>query len=261
MKTKTSYSLVVLCFVFACAAVSSRADVEPANKSKTRATSANPAGKSGVSEELLKEYGETEDTSETSLVSDPLRPWNVAWFHFNDKFYFWLVKPVSTGYRYILYPRFVRVGIKNVLDNLAFPGRFLNCALQGRPNPTGTELLRFLTNSTLGVAGVWDPATIWFHMARYDEDFDQTLGAWGLPTGVYLNWPVVGPSSVRGTFGLLGDWVLNPIVNTSYGTALSTINTTSLGLNEYETLLKAALDPYVSIRDAYFENRAKEIAE
>ena len=114
------------------------------------------------------------------------------------------------GYKYLL-PRPLRVGIKNVFINLAFPVRFVNNMFQGKLKRTGMELSRFLVNSTVGVLGLWDPATDWFHWKRYDEDFDQTLGVWHLGKGFYLTWPLLGPSSVRGTFGAVADAALDPV--------------------------------------------------
>jgi phospholipid-binding lipoprotein MlaA len=261
MKTKINCSLILCCFAVLCAGGPLQGAEKPAGKSKARvkASRATSKSKSSVSDELLKEY-ETEDKEKPTNISDPWKPWNKAWFRFNDKFYFWVLKPVSTGYKYLLYPRFIRFGIENLLDNLGFPGRFLNSWFQGRALAAGEELARFLINSTLGVVGLWEPSRYWFHLEEHSEDFDQTLGVWGLGTGIYLTWPIFGPSSVRGTFGLLGDFVTNPISNSSYGYALNTINSTSLGHNNYETLLRAAVDPYVAIRDAYVQNRVEEIA-
>jgi phospholipid-binding lipoprotein MlaA len=251
--------------VVGCARGPSPVETKTFDSTKPAAESQGVAGKSSAgesthSDDLLKEY-EADDAAGSVTVADPLRPWNVACFHFNDKFYFWLLKPVSKGYGYILYPRFVRIGIKNVLDNLGFPGRFLNSLLQARPKAASTELGRFLMNSTVGVVGLWDPASYWCHWKIYNEDFDQTLGVWGMGMGFYLSWPFVGPCSGRGTLGLASDYFLNPIMSSSAGIALSQINNTSLGLNGYEDLLTSALEPYSAIRSAYVQNRAEEITK
>ncbi|MCX8038093.1 MAG: VacJ family lipoprotein [Candidatus Sumerlaeia bacterium] len=213
-----------------------------------------------LDEELAKEY-ETPAGKPERAIADPLRPVNVVFFHVNDKLYFWAFKPVATGYKYVLYPRPIRVGIRNVIRNLGFPGRFFNTALQAKFKGTGVETLRFLTNTTLGVLGVWDPAKKWFELKTYDEDFDQTLGVWGVGMGFYLNLPLIGPTSLRGVGGRLGDMVLNPIQSYSIVRLLNYINTISLGEDDYETLLKAALDPYTALRDAYADNRAKRVKE
>ena len=230
------------------------------NLARLGAKSRAPASASDVSGDLLKKY-EEESVEESETIADPLKLWNKTWFHFNDKLYFWFIKPVSTGYGFLFYPRVVRVGIRNFIVNLGFPGRFFNNALQGRPIATASELARFLLNTTLGVVGFWDPATRLFHLKTHPEDFDQTLGVWRIGMGVYLTWPFMGPSSIRGTFGLLGDWAFDPVVTTWPIVLLNWLNSTSLGENEYETLLKMALDPYTAIRTGYVQNRKKLIAE
>lgn len=214
---------------------------------------------SAAAEANAADFGDyAEDEGPT--IADPLKYWNVVWFQFNDKLYFWLLKPVSIGYKYLL-PRPLRVGIKNVFINLAFPVRFVNNMFQGKLKRTGMELSRFLVNSTVGVLGLWDPATDWFHWKRYDEDFDQTLGVWHLGKGFYLTWPLLGPSSVRGTFGAAADAALNPATYLPGGGVLVRINDRSLGNKDYETLVENAVDPYSAVRNAYIQNRDKVVKE
>ena len=205
-----------------------------------------------------------EEVSES--IADPLEPLNRAFFLFNDKFYFWLLKPAATGYKAIT-PQAFRVGIKNFFYNIAFPIRFVNCLLQGKLQGAGIELTRFALNTTLGVAGFLDLATSKLDLQRYEEDFGQTLGFYGLGTGFYINWPVLGPSSARGTFGLAGDYFLDPVnlvdsTSSRYGIhAGDRFNRTSLQLGDYEDLKKSAIDPYAAVRDAYYQYRKKKIEE
>jgi len=252
-------SLVVLCLVVACARVPVKGD-KASDASRAGAQVSDEATTSGLSDDLLKEYDQ-ELAGKGRSIGDPIRPWNDLWFHFNDKLFFWFVKPVSKAYGVILYPRFVRIGIQNFIYNLGFPGRFFNTSLQGRFKRTASELACFLINTTVGVAGFWDPATRWCHLETYPEDFDQTLGVWKIPMGIYLTWPFIGPSSLRGTVARMGDSVLDPIAGYWAVVLLNQINSASLGRTEYEALLDAALDPYVAVRDAYVQNRQKKIAE
>ena len=146
------------------------------------------------------------------------------------------------------------------------PIRAVNCLLQGKFIGFGTELLRFLVNSTVGMLGLMDPAQTALKLEKQDEDFGQTLGLYGLGPGFFITWPVLGPSSFRGTVGFVGDLYLDPVawVSIDLGewliiTGYEMVNTTSLSLGEYEALKKAALDPYVALRDAYFQYRQNKI--
>jgi phospholipid-binding lipoprotein MlaA len=198
-------------------------------------------------------------------IADPFEPVNRFFFHFNDKLYFWFLKPVSTGYKTIV-PEPARIGVRNFFHNLGFPIRFVNCVFQGKFEGAGYEVGRFLINSTLGVAGFMDSASKHFDMPEYDEDFGQTLGYYGLGHGFFINWPFLGPSSALDTIGEAGDAFLDPIyyidAKTKYDLsikAFETINKTSLAIGEYEDLKKAALDPYIAVRDAYYQYRQSQI--
>jgi phospholipid-binding lipoprotein MlaA len=186
-------------------------------------------------------------------------------YHFNDKLYFWVLKPVAKGYSTVM-PEPARRGIKNFFNNLSFPVRFVSCIFQGKFNGAGIEVDRFLINTTIGVAGFMDPAANKFGMKVYDEDVGQTLGSYGIGNGFYINWPILGPSSVRDTIGDIGNAFLEPLdyidMETKYNLAtqgFEKVNTTSLRIGDYEDLKKAAIDPYVALRDAYYQYRQSEI--
>jgi phospholipid-binding lipoprotein MlaA len=188
-------------------------------------------------------------------------------FHFNDKLYFWFLKPVASGYKAVV-PEPARISVKNFFSNLSFPVRFVNCLFQGKFEGAGYEVGRFLTNSTMGLAGFFDVAEKHFNMKEYDEDLGQTLGSYGLGHGFFINWPFLGPSSVRDSLGDVGDAFLEPIYYTNLETkykvtirAFQKTNNTSLIIGEYEDLKKAALDPYIALRDAYYQYRGAKIKE
>ena len=198
-------------------------------------------------------------------ISDPLEPVNRLFFHFNDKLYFWFLKPVASGYKVVV-PEPARVSVKNFFSNLAFPVRFVNCILQGKLEGAAYEFSRFLTNSIIGFAGFFDVAEKHFDLKGYDEDLGQTLGSYGLGNGFYINWPFLGPSSVRDTIGDAGDYFLDPIyyadLKTKYDLAkrgFEKTNDTSLSIGDYEDLKRSAMDPYVAFRDAYFQYRRNKI--
>jgi phospholipid-binding lipoprotein MlaA len=201
-------------------------------------------------------------------IADPLEPVNRLFFHINDKFYFWLLKPVASGYAAI-FPQPVRVCVRNFFDNVATPIRAANCLLQLNLEDFGNETARFVVNSTVGLAGFFDPAKKRYNIKRQEEDFGQTLGSYGIGPAFYINWPVFGPSSLRDTIGTVGDFFLTPrtylvefpiLVNVGLAT-YERVNNTSLMLGEYEDLKEAALDPYVALRDAYHQFRQEKIKE
>jgi phospholipid-binding lipoprotein MlaA len=101
-------------------------------------------------------------------ISDPIRPVNKAFFHFNDKLYCWVIKPVAKGWGFIM-PRPVRRGLDNFFNNLGVIVRTFNCTAQGDFKGSGNELARFGINTTIGVLGLWDPAQKWFGIKQRDE--------------------------------------------------------------------------------------------
>ncbi len=182
-----------------------------------------------------------------------MEPMNRIFFAFNDKFYFWFFKPIAHGYKMIL-PEDLRIGIRNFFSNLKTPVRVGNCLLQARFKCSDSETFRFILNSTFGVAGLIDAAKQGGKLDKEDADFGQTLGKWGLGPGFYIDWFILGPSCLRDTFGFMGDIAMDP---RTYITG--ELNETSLRMGEYEDLKKAALDPYVALRDAYHQYRQKKI--
>ena len=198
-------------------------------------------------------------------IKDPLQPMNRAFFHFNDKLYFWVLKPAGNGYSKVV-PRPARTCVGRLFGNVKYPIRLVNNLLQGKFKAAGLETSRFAVNSTVGVGGLFDPATRW-KIEAHPADFDQTLGLYGVGPGIYFDWPLFGPSAARGTAGLAADGVLSPWsyiggVGIALGVpAYRELNSGSLSLGEYESFKKAALDPYVAMRSAYYESRAEAVDE
>jgi phospholipid-binding lipoprotein MlaA len=208
-----------------------------------------------------------EDTKEEVVhVADPLSPWNRAMFHFNDKLYFWLLKPLSRGYRAVI-PTPVRSGVKNFFHNITMPIRMVSCLLQGKGRAASAELSRFLINSTVGVLGFGNPAKRWPELNPSEEDLGQTLGRYGIGNGFYIVWPILGPSTIRDSIGMVGDWFLDPVsyvesTETYVGVwTFENVNETSFKIGDYESLKEAAIDPYVALRNAYIQHRKKKVEE
>ena len=251
----------------------SSSDPVPSHSSQIILASAEPIPlkvslKDNSSEDSIYEFDQFDDEFGEEIVQmpDPLEPLNRAFFHFNDKFYFWLMKPVATGYKAVV-PQTVRVGVKNFFYNLAFPIRFVNCLLQAKFQGAGTELARFSVNSTVGLAGFLDVAEQDLGIDEREEDFGQTLGVYGLGPGIYIFWPLLGPSSLTDTVGLVGDAFVDPLYylsETKYtigAKAYDLTNSFSLDLGEDYKDLKRMVDPYVAWRDAYYQTRRKKIKE
>lgn len=215
---------------------------------------------------VVEDNGEEDPFSgDSQKVADPLEKANRAMFHFNDKMYFWVLKPVARVYQAFI-PQGVRICIRNAYHNFLMPIRVLNCTFQGKFNHAGSELARFTINTTLGAGGMFDFANTQYNIQRHDEDFGQTLGRYGMRPYAYINWPLLGPSSVRDSVGSVVDVFMNPLTYISLepwvGPAIrggTTVNSTSLTLGDYEDFKESALDPYVSMRDAYLQNRARAV--
>lgn len=207
------------------------------------------------------EKGMREEQSPGLTIADPLEPFNRAMFQFNDTFYFWVLKPVSRGYKWLVHED-VRIVIGNFFTNAAFPVRFVNCLLQANFPGAASEVGRFLLNTLVGFGGFFDPASDKeINLARHGEDLGQTLGVYGIGQGFYIHWPIFGPSSPRDTVGKVGDGFLNPFswLDEWYETAgvqtFDMVNGTSFRIGDYEALKNASIDPYVAVRDAYVQYR------
>ena len=147
---------------------------------------------------------------ENAGIKDPIEPINRAFFQFNDKLYFWVMKPIAVGYSFVT-PEPVRIGVNNFFYNLSFPVRFINCLLQGKGLAASDEVVRFFINSTVGMAGFLDVATNKLEIKKNEVDLGLTFGRWGMGPVFYINWPILGPSTLRDTVGFAGDAFLYPI--------------------------------------------------
>jgi len=203
---------------------------------------------------------EPEEVSEEKSIADPLESWNRLVFTFNDRLYFWVMKPVARGYN-VAVPKGVRVSVRNFFSNLSMPVRFVNAFLQVKIKSAAIELARFGVNTTFGLAGLFDVAKKSFNLESQEKDLGLTLGSYGIGEGLYVVWPFVGPSSLRDTVGTVGDGFLSPVNYISPAedafaiNAYEYFNDTSLHIGEYEDLKESAVDPYTAVKDAYVQHR------
>jgi phospholipid-binding lipoprotein MlaA len=208
-------------------------------------------------------------------VADPLYAWNKFWFTFNDLFYAGLMRPVAKGYSFVV-PKMVRTGLSNAYQNFIFPLRFLNALLQLNFTQASREFGRFMLNTTLGVGGLMDVAKSDPNLQPGNGDFGQTLGRYGLGEGCYIVWPLLGPSSLRDTVGLAGDAVANPLFwifgpwaiygdyNPWYWSYIikagDVFNRLPETLENYDGIVKPAIEPYSAVKDAYIQFRRNAIS-
>jgi len=193
------------------------------------------------------------------VPGDPWEGFNRAIFKFNDTLDVWILEPVAKGWDFVV-PDPAQRGLDRFFDNLRFPIVFVNSVLQANPTRAGIALGRFSINTTLGMAGFFDPAA---HagLTPIDEDFGQTLGRWGVGGGPYLVLPFFGPSNPRDGVGMAVDsamrvwpWFVDREI--SFGvTALNLVNTRSLWIDLIADAKEESLDYYAAVRDAYLQRR------
>jgi len=201
---------------------------------------------------------------EIEPVPDPIEPFNRAMFQINDKLYYYLIKPVSKVFSFVV-PRDLRVALGRAINNSKTPISFTNCLLQGRLKDGGTEIARLVINTTLGLGGLFDPARNWWDIEAKKADFGQTLGYYGINHGFYMVLPLFGPSSARDGIGTFAGYYTLPqnyFMNFQHKLIIFSadmVNYVSINPEEYDNLKRDAFDPYIFFRDAYIQHRAELI--
>ncbi|MEP6634420.1 MAG: MlaA family lipoprotein [Luteimonas sp.] len=193
---------------------------------------------------------------------DPWEKLNRRTHKFNNAIDRTIALPLARAYVKIT-PRPVRLGVSNFFDNLGQPVGALNALLQGKPQQAGQSLGRFVVNSTIGLVGIFDPATK-FHIPNKSEDLGQTLGVWGWKRSRYLELPLFGPRTVRDVLGLVGDGQLSPIRQIQDDTARVFIQGLQLvdvrtQLMAIDSLREGATDEYALFRDSWLQRRNYQI--
>jgi len=186
-------------------------------------------------------------------------------FRFNEGADRWVIEPIAKGMDFII-PDPAERSIKKFFVNSMIPIHFTNALLQFKPVAAFEDLARFVVNTTIGVAGFFDPATH-FGLEAHREDFGQTLGYWGVPPGPYLVLPVLGPSNPRETVGLVADSAalvypyFVPFYVSLSISAGRQFNRRSLALDDIARERAMALDYYVAVRNAYLSYRENQIRD
>ncbi len=196
---------------------------------------------------------------------DPLIRVNRAVFAFNDVVYRYATIPIAEGYQWLL-PQPVRTSIGNAFHNIKMPIRSINYLAQGKAKAAGIDAIRFAINTTVGLAGLFDPAAKWFSLERSDNSFEQTVSRYGGGYGFYLVLPFLGPSDLRNGSAVIADYLLNPIPYITSQPDTSLIMTTdqlqSFGpqASRYEKLRAESDDPYLFFRNLYLQGVQRDAA-
>ncbi len=249
-------------------------DKTPMTEPGTAAAAAAAAPTTAAEDDFAAIYGQ----DEYNPVADPTLPPGVQmplsydpWEKFNRRMHAFnnavdrtIARPLALGYVKVV-PRPVRLGVSNFFNNLGEPATTLNSLLQGKPKQAGQSLGRFLLNTTVGLGGVFDPATR-ARLPRRNEDFGQTLGVWGWRRSRYLELPLFGPRTVRDTFGLVGDAPLSPLRHMEddktrfflQGLQLVDVRTQLLSI---DALREGAVDEYALFRDSWLQRRNYQIGQ
>jgi len=196
--------------------------------------------------------------------ADPWESWNRKVFQFNKSVDKNIAKPATKVYKAVT-PDLVEKGISNMFSNLRDVPNMINNLLQGKVLDSFSDLGRFAANSTLGVAGLWDPASS-MGLEKHDEDFGQTLGAWGVPAGPYVMLPFLGVSTVRDTGASWVDSYFDPLyqidhIPTRYQFKILELVDKRSSLLKYEEQLEDVIDEYAFIRDVYLQNRQYKVLD
>lgn len=203
-------------------------------------------------------------TGPNANPADPLEPLNRKIFAFNDAVDTAVMRPVATAYQKVL-PSPVRTGITNFFSNLSDVWSFANNVMQLKLQDSAETFMRVNVNTVFGLGGLLDIGTE-IGLTRHSEDFGQTLGYWGMPSGAYVVLPILGPSTVRDGAALIvvdyrGDpvhYIDNiPLRNSLYALRLVDIRANLLRVSRL--LDDAALDKYTFTRDAFLQRRLSEV--
>jgi phospholipid-binding lipoprotein MlaA len=198
---------------------------------------------------------------------DPRDPWerfNRASFKLNDGLDRAILRPTARAYVKVT-PRLIRTGISNFFSNLETVTTLVNNSLQGKGRAAGQDAARLVLNSTLGLGGLFDPATA-AGIEKNDEDFGQTLGAWGVRSGPYLMVPLLGPSTVRDTLARVPDRFTDPSHyleddSTRYTITAVEIIDLRVGLLPLDKQLAESFDRYAFVRNAWLQRREYKVSD
>lgn len=238
----------------------------PAPQDAASATGGAAAAGGTVASESSSRDGLGAEAADSPVhIRDPWEGFNRRMHSFNDVADKFVLRPLAVGYDKIT-PVPVQAGVSRFFANLRMPTTVVNQALQGRPGDAGKSLGRFAINTTVGIAGVFDPASNFGMLKRGDEDFGQTLATWGWRDSRYLVLPLLGACTVRDAVGIVGDQPLAPTgqiqdSGTASGLQLIEIVDMRTRMLPIDKFRRDALDDYAFVRDAWAQRRNQQIQQ
>ena len=218
-------------------------------------------------------------SSSSSSADECFEGFSRTMFKFNHALDGAIFEPVAKGYRAL--PAGLRKGTGNVVDNLRSLLTLSNNVLQGDFKKAGHTAGRFVVNTTVGILGIFDPATNLGLIDHGKEDFGQTMGVWGSASGCYFVLPILGPTTVRDSVGLVGNWLLDPVFHVTHNSEIhngllgndnysehnyfyyrgtSAIDFRAKNIEAFDSVEENSIDLYASLKSLYLQNRAKKIA-
>ena len=211
-------------------------------------------------EELEDPFGPSEGEG-VPVLKDPFVSYNRFMFNFNEGLYDYVMEPLAKGWRFVL-PEDLRIVIRNAFDNALSPVKLVSSLAQGDFEKSGRVLSRALINTTAGLGGMLDVAGQEYGIENVNEDFDQALAHYDIPTGPYLVLPFFGPSTARNVAGRVVDSFLSPTIffapSFLVGSGITvgeTTNQISFIIDDKKALGESAIDEYESVRDFYHQYR------
>ena len=229
---------------------------------------AEPAQENAYTSETVTQLPPS--TNDILEIEDPIQGFNRVMFTGNDFLIMWLIRPISRGYEYII-PLYFRERIGSIYDNTQMPRKVLSNLCRGKYEGAGTEFSRFLINTTVGIAGAYDPAYDWWKLRPYPSDFGATFADWGFEHGAYIVLPIQGSTSIRNGVGLILDTATDPIFWVSWflipfpvSIGISgglRVNGASLAIREYERMHFSSIDPYMTMCNYWYLRRIYDIEQ
>lgn len=206
-----------------------------------------------------------EPQAEATLTKDPFEGFNRGAHQFNEGWDQVIFRPAAQAYQKLT-PNGARGCVSNFFDNLSTPYTVANNILQGKFKAAGQDMCRFVVNSTVGLAGCFDVASQ-MNIPKHDEDFGQTLGAWGVPSGPFIMLPGLGPSTLRDALSKPIDFLADPIAylkiaKLRYGMrGMRLLDTRSKLLETLDFADDIALDKYALQRDTWLQYREAQVKD
>jgi len=222
---------------------------------------------------------ELKNSNSSNTANECFEGFSRVMFKFNYALDGAIFEPVAKGYRTL--PVGLRKGTSNVVDNLRSLLTFSNNILQGEFRSAGNTAGRFIVNTTVGVLGIWDPATALGLEKQGKEDFGQTMGVWGADSGCYFVLPILGPTTTRDAIGLVGNIFIDPVYQITHNTEISNgvvgngnysehnyyyyrgtgaVDFRAKNIESFDSLEENSIDLYASIKSLYLQDRAKKIS-